>query len=950
MKRIRNAVGPADLLRLIQEFEPELAAKMAVFAGFTLKTKDTSAYTSSPSQAAQPETLDANFRREEKPDQAFEKFKEDFDIRSPLPVKPRVYDLSHWVVDRRRPLSEPHRPVWQPNLGESVEISLPDGDRELVRDVGRPPFRLRTLHPALLRWLGCPTESRFIDEKRSVALIAAQQALTQVPRRRSLAWPGDVMVVIDGSDHLGPYRAAYWQMARDLTRLIGSQRVTLWWVDTGGGGPFYRYRNRSLCRQRIGEALKGTLVLALSDLGLLRNDGAGLMRWSGMGRWFQRQGARCHVLLPARCLPGRDQRAWHIAYPDLNGRLKILDTKRTVALDDLSEGRDLMLAFMSLALQIDLPLLHALGRLLPEPWRGRGLESRMWQAAEVERAPGWCRLTTKGRGTARALLEEPSFFRRHQVPLRKAAAVINAYNTDADLYIRWEERFIAVSYALLDGPPVAQFFRALTRKMSDASDREAAAFMRRFTQRHLLENSLVGPETEFHRALFASRQLLPLSKADPVPVSSQTFLADWEGHVRQTEETWRLYHLKNRLQLVPASQPLVGSQVTSRPPLTEFDTLQKVLSVGDHPDLLGWRDLSGEGPVFLNKPCGERLVLRNERIELWLKRVEQPPEAEAMWEDLSGRLSLKLHEVYGGRELRWLPPDTQDLPNGKPYHRIQGAWVDAARYAALVGRSFPQPAWATRLGLDRYGVWAELVVGEVTQRMRWIEAGTFSMGSPQREGGEIDELPQHPVWITRPFWLADTACSQALWLALEADNPSTFPGMDLPVEQVSWLAADRFCRKLNQLLATKAFRLPREAEWEYACRAGTATPFASGMQLSTEQANYNGNRPYRDGPPGDTRDKTMPVTAFAPNPWGLYQMHGNVDEWCDDEQRSYTPILAVDPSGARNLGRLRAVRGGCFWNGAWACRSARRQAFTTDDVTHIQGFRFVADTAYLEDG
>ena len=242
-----------------------------------------------------------------------------------------------------------------------------------------------------------------------------------------------------------------------------------------------------------------------------------------------------------------------------------------------------------------------------------------------------------------------------------------------------------------------------------------------------------------------------------------------------------------------------------------------------------------------------------------------------------------------------------------------------------------RPTWATEYGRDRYGLYAEFTIktrhGQAIQRLRWIEPGTFLMGSPDSEPGRYsDEGPQHPVTLTRGFWLADTACTQALWQAVTGENPSRFreqPGQ--PVEQVSWNEVQDFLAELNRRLPGLEARLPSEAEWEYACRAGTTTPFSFGENITAEQVNYDGNHPYAGGVKGVYRLQTVPVGSLPANPWGLYEMHGNVCEWCADWYGDYPTTPQVDPRGAPS-GDARVFRGGsCNYFGRDVRSAVRRR-------------------------
>jgi formylglycine-generating enzyme required for sulfatase activity len=175
-----------------------------------------------------------------------------------------------------------------------------------------------------------------------------------------------------------------------------------------------------------------------------------------------------------------------------------------------------------------------------------------------------------------------------------------------------------------------------------------------------------------------------------------------------------------------------------------------------------------------------------------------------------------------------------------------------------------------------------------------IPAGSFLMGSPTSEESHFaSESPQHKVTL-ETFWMSQSPITQAQWVSVMGENPSHFKGNDLPVESVSWYDAMEFCRRLSKQTG-HVYTLPSEAQWEYACRAGTTTPFYFGETITPDQANYDGNYTY-GGPRGEYRQRTTPVGMFPPNDWGLYDMHGNVWEWCLDEWHSNYEGAPVDGS------------------------------------------------------
>ena len=229
---------------------------------------------------------------------------------------------------------------------------------------------------------------------------------------------------------------------------------------------------------------------------------------------------------------------------------------------------------------------------------------------------------------------------------------------------------------------------------------------------------------------------------------------------------------------------------------------------------------------------------------------------------------------------------------------------------------FPEP-WASDWGEDDYGIFMGFTYKGVRQLFRWIEPGTFLMGSPADEPERDTDETQHEVTLTKGFWLADTTVTQALWEAVMGENPSNFKGTNRPVENISWGNAQAFISKMNGMKAELRLCLPTEAQWEYACRAGTSTPFSFGEQISPEIVNYNNGRK------GEYRKQTVEVGSLPLNDWGLYEMHGNVWEWCQDWYGKYPARPVVDPQGAASDAEG-VLRGGSWIIIGRHCRSAYR--------------------------
>ena len=229
------------------------------------------------------------------------------------------------------------------------------------------------------------------------------------------------------------------------------------------------------------------------------------------------------------------------------------------------------------------------------------------------------------------------------------------------------------------------------------------------------------------------------------------------------------------------------------------------------------------------------------------------------------------------------------------------------------------PDWAVAWGQDGFGLYADMAVGEAVQRFRWCPPGSFVMGSPNKEPGRYDdEGPQHRVRLTEGFWLGDTPVTQALWIATGRKNPSHFVHERRPVEQVNLHDATAFCADLGCVL-------PSEAQWEYACRAGSSTAAPGGDRAHDRN----------DG----ACHSTHIVATRQANAWGLYDMLGNVYEWCRDRQRPYTPTPVDDPCDERSGARV--VRGGSWESDAGLLRAACRLSVDPDNAGDVLGFRLL---------
>ena len=213
---------------------------------------------------------------------------------------------------------------------------------------------------------------------------------------------------------------------------------------------------------------------------------------------------------------------------------------------------------------------------------------------------------------------------------------------------------------------------------------------------------------------------------------------------------------------------------------------------------------------------------------------------------------------------------------------------------------------------------------DVKLEMLLIPAGKFLMGSPATEKGRYTNETQHEVTLTKPFYMGKNEVTQEQWQALMGNNPSRNKGAKLPVTNVSWNECQDFIKKLNAS-AKGGYRLPYEAEWEFACRAGTTTAYSYGDNLTKSDANIDG-------------DSIKAVGGYKPNAFGLYDVHGNVWEWCEDWYDDYPAGAVTDPKGL-GTGTSRVLRGGSFFFNESLARSSSRGSFSPTIRNGSNGFR-----------
>ena len=795
---------------------------------------------------------------------------------APTPQASTLLPARFWQATEYRPLTDPAAP----------ETPLPIAE---VRWTGRPgedpairllcPWRL--LQPRLRTRAAARVATRTPDVARIVALVSRGRQLARVPYERRLRWSPRVQLIVDRSERLVPIWTDQDVVARRLASLLPIHALErgILWEDLD--------RPRLLGRDGHTLAYRmpppGSLVLVLGDLGgAQRGDPAVPRHWLRLGAALRAAGCRAVALTPlplSRYGPGlRD--AWELIPWERAGgeRYGERSAQRT--------------------------LRGAVGSAVRT---GAPPDNNAPPDSLDARAERLLRLVSP------AVRIEPGFLRAVRLLLPAAEADAG---TELDAWQHPAVISAAAAGATLD-PQSAARLRADFADEPPELQRQVLALLRVW-RKHAPQ------ELWFEEILslaLRSRALLP--EAGDLELAerffrqlSQRARAVLPGGVPGAALAW-YRRCERRLPEHAWSAGGVG------------EALQR-LSWAVHAQDPGYRPPAGFDPAFAPVGAVRHLELCQSADCLEVTVVGGAPAGRA------GRSPLGRIESGSGL-VQVVPLD--DLP-----------------------------PWADRRGADAYGDWVEFSVPDptgcrVVQRLRWIAPGTFLMGSPEDEPGRWeDESPRYQVTIGDGFWLFDTPCTQALWTAVTGANPSWFRSPDRPVEQVSWEDVQGFITRLNGLVPGLDLTLPTEAQWEYACRAGTDSALYTGpidilgelnapaldpiawyggnSGVGFELANGYDSSDWKEQQYPNPKSGTHPVGEKQPNPWGLYDMLGNVREWVEDHWHADYSGAPTDGSAwLAATGASRVIRSGASDDRARNCRCAFRQRFAPAVRFDFLGFR-----------
>ena len=811
-----------------------------------------------------------------------------------------------------------------------------------------------------------------LDIAQLIACLSQAKTLRRLPRKKMQGWAERLLVVLDISEALAPFREDMFAFVGHLQRWIGRSNLQVriiaderypagnWldWID----GP-----EQAADWQRFGN---GWPILLISELGLYANDSGHCKRaWAEFLQRLRQQGAALQVWCPLplgeagqRELPAVPVVHWSAASRMRQQPLPAAELHRSATRLQLAEDLCTLLANCC---YIESQLLRRMRAVLGAAALDAGIEQLVWNHPALSAHPHALSLRA-------AHLDEyrQRFSALPQTQQRQALHILHRQHMQINPLLAHVEALTwaaqvgevgnGAEQALVDAAQtvVAQLAYQPWQLQQIASS-DILAFMQRFVHgadlrtRQFCSASMSKMLVALHRAKYGDEEMhgsLPgLREADMARAlgEAKELAPYWLGI--DAENGWlRLFSQMPARQFLLLAEPLMLASA-----VIEMAGKARWAMAESTRDIAVARLPWGEAETIIDDyfkhfyaPFAPPLVdgqiyveAGNERLKI--EEVERPHWALEWGRDRDGLYALVPNPWSAPRKLHypvWLTPN-QIYAEFMPLK--QGKKTKKAKLLQL------------QLALDEIGLYAEFTIqaanGEHRQILRYIPPGQFLMGSPESElDRSDDEGPQHQVTISQGFWLADTACTQGLWQAIMGSNPSHFDEKNRgsaqhPVENVSWDVVQIFLQKLASMLPSCQPSLPTEAEWEYACRAGTTSPFSFGATISTNQVNYAGNYRYGDVERSIDRRQTVAVKALPANSWGLYQMHGNVWEWCADAPRDYSVDAVVDPGLLEEVDvkNLRVLHGGCWIYDAQLARSAFRYKLGPVRRFNDVGFRFV---------
>ena len=797
------------------------------------------------------------------------------------------------------------------------------------------------LWPFLRNQIGIVSNTGEIDVARCVSLVARQKPLLKLPRRRIKHWPAEVHCLLDRSPELKPFYHDMDMVVRNLTDMCGKHRVKKFVLPSGITQKGFLGDTDNLISYSL--PLRDISLLALTDLGFYRDEQAALTAWSGLGKTAIQRNSRVTALIP--CIPDMWRlsvfSSWRRMYWDRGKRAENYRFSNIAEHEYTNED-----IHHKTVLSRDARLKRFLALLSPLIRREPELVRQLRYLLPIQETDVSMEVLRPSFLTVAGELRE--VFKT--LPLSVKKEFVN-------LLCGYHERFpeiLAMEHAVLkavdaefitenDMKSVRCFQGNLVKTLNDRNWRYCG-----FSESEIME-WFYRMEKQLPDAAYKDERIAAAWVMAHKTVDGRLDTEDIPRELSMEKVAWALSGKEFReygLYRSGSDLVAISSEVQNRENIflgvTFSSTMTAFVSTTETSGKKEKRVWDLRVPLeglFDREENSRQLDIESSFGVMGLKPISRLEWAKGMGNDDRG-LYVKLSDE---RSLFWHSPGRYSFKlkgTDVAINLETGFWWDEAGFFDWQQNTFGNLDWADDAGIDEHGIYADFSVEKVKQRMRWVWPGTFMMGSPESEPEpeRFDNEKQHEVTISEGFWLAETTCTQALWQAIMGENPSNFKGGNLPVETVSWEDCQKFIQVINRRKSGLELRLPSEAEWEYACRAGTVTPFSFGDNITTGQVNYNGEYPYNNAEKGEKRGKTVAVKSLPCNAWGLYEMHGNVWEWCSDWYGEYPAGAVVDPVGPET-GTPRVLRGGSWLFYARVCRSAYRCGYEPGDRDNGFGFR-----------
>ncbi|WP_022953238.1 formylglycine-generating enzyme family protein [Leucothrix mucor] len=990
----RNGFSRADLLwgLYTSSVDEQARDELAVSLGFELEktpAQDSTQESLDRADGRILKNLDQDLIGEETPEQSLP-------IEESPSKNAAYYRVSNRKINEQQSASDASDIDQLPDWFTQASATILDETKTRIPSC----HRVIPLHTELTRWsrlepflkkiLGANVSGMQVDEQQLVKQVASGKPFDRIPRKQRRSWSTKVRVLIDINEDNFPYRSDFLHLRDKLIQARGTEGLELQYIHDEPGGYVVRYEQ---CREFIepwSAPKHTTLLLILSDLGMHSNTRSALYGWLVFGQLLNAQGVRPMVLMPAaeRDIDKRLLRYFDCFIWDGSSDLKRVKGGYQAEKDKLdhSESIDDLLSYFFATLRVDAGLLRATRYLFNA--FDIGHEVAIWQHRDTVYEGdewGW-------QANSRENHQEKALKLFQQLDVKKRAKLvelIGRYHAmlPDELYFEAMHNLMLLegldNTGKLSGMVPEVVSQATERYMQDLvktyAEHPDHGLLDSWVKRHLLRNQAkeLRGQYDFWLAFMAFSHLHEERRTGAAESEYPDYLTEDEiaeiSRYINHAKTFREYELwQQGEKLVLKSKD--GEVTKKTEPEDDWGnhahagalllnmTLdderifhvntdrhgnQKVVSLNLSKIKKGFGFSSAREHQF---QIGRELITvdvstAQQRKEPWMRSVVSVDENGFSVESESREGSIYRWYWHSPNYIKWkswseavLPESSEPKLTSHKVNSTRGVWFFSPRYSGWT------PDWAAECYYDEYGVAVEAEIAGITQRFRWIEPTTFQMGSPEYEKGRLsDREVQRQVTLSQGYWLAETTCTQQLWQAVTGDNPSKSKDKANPVEQVSWEDVQNFLQLINQKQPELGLRLPTEAEWENACRAGTETPFYFGVEdeLDLNKVNYSGK--WNDSNPGsDSAGKILPVKSYPANQWGLYEMHGNVVEWCEDWYGEYPEGSVIDPQGRESEG-LRVLRGGSWIDLGRFCRSAYRRYRHPNHRDYSIGFRLARD-------